>query len=49
MTAPSPSSATLGLVRTPEERFAAISDYPWTPQYAEVGSPGDDTCPGRCG
>ncbi len=28
------------VVRTPEERFAAITDYPWPVQYAEVGSPG---------
>ena len=46
MSSQTPHQATVDLVRTPEERFAAISDYPWTPQYAEVGSPGDDTCPG---
>jgi len=46
MSSQTPRQATVDLVRTPEERFAAISDYPWTPQYAEVGSPGDDTCPG---
>ena len=46
MTSQSPTPAPLDVVRTPEERFAAISDYPWTPQYAEVGSPGDDICPG---
>ena len=37
MTSQSPTPASLDVVRTPEERFAAISDYPWTPQYAEVG------------
>lgn len=46
MTSQNPSPAPLDVVRTPEERFATISDYPWTPQYAEVGSAGDDTCPG---
>ena len=46
MSSQTPRQATVDLVRTPEERFASISDYPWTPQYAEVGSPGDDTCPG---
>ncbi len=46
MSSQPPRQATVDLVRTPEERFASISDYPWTPQYAEVGSPGDDTCPG---
>ncbi len=46
MTSQSPTPAPLDVVRTPEERFAAITDYPWPVQYAEVGSPGDDTCPG---
>ena len=46
MSSQTPRQATVDLVRTPEERFASISDYPWPPQYAEVGSPGDDTCPG---
>ncbi|MEN9822094.1 MAG: hypothetical protein RLZ04_520 [Actinomycetota bacterium] len=28
------------ILRTPDERFAAIPDYPYTPRYAEVGAQG---------
>src|ERR1700754_3910378 len=26
------------ILRTPEERFAGLTDWPWEPRYAEVGS-----------
>lgn len=38
--------STIQHVRTPEDRFAAVEGYDWEPRYAEVGSPGDDECPG---
>lgn len=28
-----------GVVRTPEDRFAALPDFPWTPQYETLGGP----------
>ena len=30
------TSATPEILRTPDERFAAITDYPWAPHYLEV-------------
>ena len=33
-------------LRTPEDRFAGLADYPWTPQYADLAVPdetGDET------
>ncbi len=46
MTSQTPAGAPFDVVRTPEERFAGLVDHPWTPRYVEVGSPGDQTCPG---
>lgn len=36
----------MDVLRTPEDRFSDLPDFDFEPHYVEVGSAGDDTCPG---